>query len=269
MEKQKWSYNGVELNTKAWNVINIAEGIGTPGYRGNNIQIPFQHGKRWIKKRFNERKIMLPMWVKGLDPITGKIPDGKSLAITLDENIDYLTSVFGKEGQYTLRRTLYNGTIREASAEVYGPVSFVKKLPGYAVYSVEFLLSDPFFYSISKDTQTNSITSTSVEWTHKNSGTAPVLNAVITLTGPMDSPKLECVNIGIWLQYLGIISSGESVIINTGDFSCQKEGTNMISAIKHGGDSYLFILEAGYNDLILSNNATGGNVKIEYYPAFF
>jgi len=57
MEKQKWSYNGVELNTKAWNVINIAEGIGTPGYRGNNIQVPFQHGKRWIKKKFNERKI--------------------------------------------------------------------------------------------------------------------------------------------------------------------------------------------------------------------
>lgn len=269
MEKQKWSYNGVELNTKAWNVINIAEGIGTPGYRGNNIQIPFQHGKRWIKKRFNEREIMLPMWVKGLDPLTGKIPDGKSLATTLDENIDYLTSVFGKEGQHVLRRTLYDGTIREASAEVYSPVTFIKKLPGYAVFSVEFLLVDPFFYSIYKDVKTKSISSTSVEWTYNNSGTAPVTNAVITLNGPLVSPKIENLNNNVWLQYHGNISTGESVVIDTGDFTCIKGSRNMIAAIKHGGDAYWMILESGVNSLKITTDTTGGTAKIEYYPAYF
>jgi len=147
------------------------------------------------------------MWVKGLDPLTGKIPNGKNSATTLDENIDYLTSVFGKEGQNILRRTLHDGTIREASAEVYSSVNFIKKLPGYAVFSIEFLLTDPFFYSIYKDTKTKSITSTSVEWTHNNNGTAPVTNAIITLTGPLVSPKLQNLINSVWLQYLGNISN--------------------------------------------------------------
>jgi hypothetical protein len=27
--------------------------------------VPFQHGKRWIKKRFDSRKVVLSMWIKG------------------------------------------------------------------------------------------------------------------------------------------------------------------------------------------------------------
>lgn len=269
MTGQTWSFGGVNLNTKAWSVIEVPEGIGTPGLRGSNLQVPFQNGKRWIKKRYDERVVMLPMWVRGVDPLTGKVPSDQSETETLYDNIDYLSSVFGKRGQHILKRTLPDGTVREAIAEIYRPVSFAKKQAGFAKFAVEFLLADPFFYALENTQDTQAIDSTSYEWSHSNSGTAPVTNAIITLTGPLDSPKLECFDSGLWFQYQGIIGDGESVVINTRDFSCEKGNSNMLSAIRHGGDAYWLILEAGYNQLRLTNGATGGNIKIEYYPAYF
>jgi hypothetical protein len=97
-------------------VIEVPEGIGTPGLRGSNLQVPFQNGKRWIKKRYDERIIMLPMWVRGLAPLTGKLPSGKSENEALYDNIDYLSGVFGKRGQHVLKRILPDGTVREAIA---------------------------------------------------------------------------------------------------------------------------------------------------------
>lgn len=268
MSGQKWSFAGVELNTKGWSVIEVPEGIGTVGFRGGNIQIPFQDGKRWMKKRYEERVVMLPMWVRGLDTVTGKLLSGTSPDEKLYENIDFLSRLFGKKGEHTLRRTLPDGSEREAMAEVYKQVNFVKSMPGYAKFAVEFLLSDPFFYAISKTQETKAISSDSYEWSHSNEGTAPITDVTITLSGPMESPKLECLGSNVWLQFQGSIGSGESVLINAGDFTCNKGSSNMISAIKHGGDAQWFILESGYNQLRISG-ASGGSVKLEYYPAYF
>lgn len=269
MKGQKWQFNGVNLNTKAWSVIEVPEGIGTPGLRGSNLQVPFQNGTRWIKKRFNERVIMLPMWVRGLDPLTGNQPSGANETELLYRNIDYLSQVFGKRGQHSLKRVLPGGTVREAKAEVYRPVSFAKKQAGYANFAVEFLLADPFFYDTVKVQETKIINTASFSWSHNNIGTAPVTNLTITLTGPLEAPKLEFLENGIWLQYQGTIGGADSVVINAGDFSCYKNGVNMLSAIKHGGDAYWAILEAGYNSLRIGSAVSGGSIKLEYYPAYF
>ncbi|ETA80636.1 phage tail domain-containing protein [Youngiibacter fragilis] len=269
MKRQTWQFNGVSLNTKAWSVIEVPEGIGTPGLRGSNLQVPFQNGKRWIKKRYDERIVMLPMWVRGLDSLTGKLPSGMSENEALYDNIDYLSGVFGKRGLHVLKRILPDGTVREALAEVYRPVSFGKTQAGHAKFAVEFVLSDPFFYASQTAQETQIITSTTQEWSHNNTGNAPVTDAIITLTGPMESPKIECLDSDVWLQYQGSIGAGESVVINTGDFKCTKGTTNMLSAIRHGGDAYWHVLEAGYNQLRLTNGVSGGSIKLEYYPAFF
>ena len=269
MNGQTWQFNGVSLNSKAWSVIEVPEGLGTPGLRGNNIQVPFQNGKRWIKKRYEERIVMLLMWVRGLDSLTGKLPSGKSENDVLYENIDYLSSVFGKQGQYVLKRILPDGTVREAVAEVYRPVTFGKTQTGYAKFAVEFMLSDPFFYAPLPTVETKAVASLTQEWSHENPGTAPVTDAVITLTGPMESPKLEFLDTDVWLQYQGTIASGESVVVSTGDFKCTKGETNMLSAIKHGGDAYWLLLNSGYNQLRITNGVPGGSIKLEYYPAFF
>ena len=64
----------------------VIEGIGIPKYRGNDLRVPFQHGNRWIKKRFDSRKVVLSMWIKGTD------------RADLDGNIDAFLTVIGKPG---------------------------------------------------------------------------------------------------------------------------------------------------------------------------
>lgn len=258
MSKELWVYNGLELSSKGkWDVEEVLEGIGVPKHRGSDIQIPFHNGNKWIKKRFDSRKMVLSMWIKG---------DNKE---DLDDNIDSFLQAIGKSGLHTLRRIMRNGEIREAQAELPGGVNFAIKSPGYARFALEFEMADPFFYGLDPVTESISITSSSQTETISNTGTAPTTKAVITMNGPMDSPKITNLENDIWLQYQGSINSGESVIINTNDFTCTKGGENYIAALAHGGDPRWLILEAGYNQLEIEAGATGGNLEIQFYPAYF
>lgn len=252
-----WNYNGINLSSTDWKVQAVLDGLGHPGFRGEDLQIPFENGRRPIKKRYNSRIMVFSMFV------TGKTMED------LEANIDTLSALFGKKGQRILRRTLSNGDIREAKAEVYSPVNFPSEIPNYSKFSVEFELADPFFYSTDLRSQSKTISSTDYSWIHNNPGTAPVTAAVITLEGPLDSPKLENLNNNIWLKYQGAIEDGETVIIDTKDFTCEKDGENYISSIKHGGDAYWLTLEPGSNSLELTTQVAGGSIEIEYYPAYF
>ena len=252
-----WNYNGTNLSSTDWKVQAVLDGLGHPGFRGEDLQIPFENGRRRIKKRYKSRILLFSMYVKG------------DTTEEFESNIDTLSALFGASGEHTLRRTLSNGEIREAKAEVYSPVSFPIEIANYSKFSVEFELADPFFYTTELETDVEIISSTEESWTHNNPGTAPVTAAIITLEGPLDSPQLKNANNNIWLKYQGAIEEGETVTINTKDFTCEKDGENYISAIKHGGDAYWLTLEPGNNSLELTTQVTGGSIEIEYYPAYF
>lgn len=258
MEKEKWTYNGADLTLIGkWDIEEVLEGIGIPKYRGSDLQVPFQHGNRWIKKRFSRRKVVLSMWIRGTS------------RADLDANIDAFLKAIGNPGLHTLRRTMRNGVIREAQAELCSEINFVRKKPGYAKFALEFELSDPFFYGTVLAAETTSIDTTVKEWNHAYAGSAPCTAMKITFTGPLNNPLLTNKNSGIWLQYLGILANGESAVIDTKYFKCKTGTDNMISAIKHGGDAYWMTFENGTNAMKLETATTGGSVKIEYYPAYF
>ena len=113
------------------------------------------------------------------------------------------------------------------------------------------------------------VTSTPFVWTHANKGSAPSTAMVITLEGPLSNPIIRNQNNDVWLQYLGTIASGEAVVLDTRYFTCLQGDENMISIVKHGGDAYWMILEAGNNSMELESDTIGGRVKLEYYPAFY
>lgn len=268
---QLWHFGGIALNTPAWNVEQISEGIGVPGKRGENLQVPFLSGRRWKKKIFDDRHVILNFWVRGVDKTTGLVPAGQTQYETLLQNIDYLSGIFGSRGQKTLRRTFPDGTYREAQAEVYNSLPFPIVHPQrHAKFSVDFLLADPFFYAPSKTTDTQTVNETTEEYTVNNPGTAPATKMIITLDGPLESPKIENTTTGVWLQYNGSIGTGEQVVINTEDFACELDGDNMISAIKHAGDMSWMILDPGDNSIeITCDSAPSGSAKFEFYAPYF
>ena len=255
---ENWSFNGFSLSERGkWDVETAIEGIGIPKFRGNDLRVPFQHGNRWIKKRFDSRKVVLSMWIKGAD------------RANLDENIDAFLTAIGNPGLHTLVRTMRSGETRLAQAELCSEIHFVRKNPGYAKFALELELPDPFFYALSKTTDVRTISSSPFTWTHLNAGSAPATAMVITLDGPLSNPVLKNRNNGIWIQYVGTIANGESIVLDTKHFTCLQGEGNMISIVKHGGDAYWMILDAGTNSMELETDVIGGKITLSYYPAYF
>lgn len=258
MAKEEWIFHGMSLSQRGkWDVEEVLEGIGIPRYRGGDLQVPFSHGSRWIKKRFDRRKVVLSMWIKGKDR-----PE-------LDLHIDEFLRGVGSPGQHSLQRILRNGEIREAQGEVAAEIHFVRKGPGYAKFALEVELADPFFYGTSLQADTRSLTTGILEWTHTSSGSAPCSDLIIKFQGPLSNPILRHKGSGIWVQFMGVIASGETVVLDTGSFTCTKAGENLISALYHGGDSHWMSLDAGMNELKLETGTSGGSLSIEYYPRYF
>ena len=255
---ENWTFNGFSLSSRGkWDVEAAIEGIGIPKFRGSDLRVPFQHGNRWIKKRFDSRKVVLSMWIKGTD------------RADLDQNIDAFLTAIGTPGLHTLVRTLRSGETRLAQAELCSEIHFVRKNPGYAKFALELELPDPFFYALGKTTDVRTISSSPFVWLHANMGSAPATAMVITMEGPLSNPILKNRNNGIWIQYVGTIASGQSVVLDTKHFTCLQGEDNMISIVKHGGDAYWMILDAGNNSMELETDVFGGRVTIEYYPVYF
>ena len=255
---ENWTFNGFSLSSKGkWDVEAVIEGIGIPKFRGNDLRVPFQHGNRWIKKRFDSRKVVFSMWIKGTD------------RADLDQNIDAFLTAIGNPGLHTLVRTMRSGETRLAQAGLCSEIHFVRKNPGYAKFALELELPDPFFYALSKTTDVRAISSSPFTWTHLNVGSAPATSMVITMEGPLSNPILRNRNNGIWIQYVGTIASGQSVVLDTKHFTCLQGEDNMISIVKHGGDAYWMILDAGSNSMELETDVIGGKITLSYYPAYF
>ena len=255
---ENWTFNGFSLSSKGkWDVEAVIEGIGIPKFRGNDLRVPFQHGNRWIKKRFDSRKVVFSMWIKGTD------------RADLDQNIDAFLTAIGNPGLHTLVRTMRSGETRLAQAGLCSEIHFVRKNPGYAKFALELELPDPFFYALSKTTDVRAISSSPFTWTHLNVGSAPATSMVITMEGPLSNPILRNRNNGIWIQYVGTIASGQSVVLDTKHFTCLQGEGNMISIVKHGGDAYWMILDAGNNSMELETDVVGGSVTLAYFPAFY
>ena len=255
---ENWTFNGFSLSARGkWDMEAVIEGIGIPKYRGSDLRVPFQHGNRWIKKRFDSRKVVLSMWIKGID------------RADLDRNIDAFLTAIGKPGLHTLSRTLRSGETRVTQAELCSEIQFVRKNPGYAKFALELELPDPFFYGTEKTADVRTASTSPFIWTHTNDGSAPATDLVITLEGPLSNPVLRNRNNDVWIQYVGTIPDGKSVILDTKHFTCLQGADNMISIVKHGGDAYWMILDAGDNSLVLETETTGGSVTLDYYSAFY
>ena len=255
---ENWTFNGFSLSSRGkWDVEAAIEGIGIPKFRGSDLRVPFQHGNRWIKKRFDSRKVVLSMWIKGTD------------RADLDGNIDAFLTAIGNPGLHPLSRTLRSGETRLAQAELCSEIHFVRKNPGYAKFALELELPDPFFYATGQTTDVKTFSASPLAWTHVNAGSAPATSTVITLEGPLSNPILRNRNNGVWIQYVGTILSGESVVLDTKHFTCLQGDQHMISIVKHGGDAYWMILDAGTNSMEIETETTGGNVTLAYFPAFY
>lgn len=263
-------FNGVSLIDPRWNVSTLPESV--PARRGDNVQVPYLDGARFMKKSYDQRTETLVMWVLPVDA-SGDVPADKTCWEQLEENVDYLKGLFGGPGGLVpYRRRMLDGTWRAAQVEVSNTIDFTKPddAPNSRAFSVELRMPDPFFYAEAETNETHTPDAAAYSFTHVNNGTAHAKKMQIILSGGLSNPKLENVDMGVWLQINSAIAEGTTVTIDTDAFTVvDNAGNNLVQSFNHSGDLSWFLLHPGTNNLKLTCAETPtGNVKFRYFAPF-
>lgn len=253
-----WSFRGTSLDTLGfvtlvWDSADVAE------RRGENPQIPFDNGRVWIAKYFEQRELTL-----GLEIVKNSIEE-------LEDDVDALKKLIGQRTLGALQQTMESGSIRIGQAEYKGKLSPDRKSPTASAFTLDFVMPDPFFYSNVLTSVTEVIDSSPHIVSVSNLGTVEHWNPVITLNGPLKNTVL--LNNGVSLTYNGELAPGDQVVIqrtDTKEYTAILNGTtNVIGNVDHNGAAPFFIIFLDDNDITVTDEiATTGSMKIEFYPRY-
>jgi hypothetical protein len=263
-------FGGVSLIDQRWGITFIPDTI--PARRGENIVVPYLDGARFVKKNYDQRTETINMWVTPYDQ-TGVIPSGKTPKQQLEENMDYLKSLFGSPvGLVAYRKQMDNGSWRTANVEVSNAIEFTKPddFSIHRVFSVELRFPDPFFYAEIATSDTITPNSAAYSITHINPGTAVAKKLLIFNNGGLVNPKIENLDLGVWAKINSSIASGAIVTVDTGGFAVtDSNGNDLIQTFAHSGDPAWMLLKPGVNNMKLTCDETPtGNISLQYFAPY-
>ena len=190
--------NGQDLNTVWCRVEGLQTLFAASARRGENSVVPGRHGViRTPGKHHDPVEVVIPMHVKGVNRASGVIPSLS--AYRLHENIDYRG----------------DGSSRITVAEPVGdPVIAVRErsYPPLARVSVPLSLVDAFWTEDVDVAQTiTGVTGATANLTLFQGSTAPIADARIKFTGPVNNPRLA---VGErWVQFNGVIAAGRELVL--------------------------------------------------------
>lgn len=253
-----WTYGGTALST--FGVLReLNDYMDIPDRRGENIVIPFRHGRQHVAKYFDERKITL-----GFSIVS-------ATATAQDTIFDNMRKLFAPGTQQVLAQTREDSSVRNANAVVEAPMQVERINQVFAQVVVEFTLAEPFFRSsVSSTDNTTTISSTDTTMTVDNIGTVEERDATILLTGPLANITISSTD-SVTLTYTGTIASTDTVTIGTlnGEYYATHSASgNVIGNVTHSGSSALMVLQPGTNTLHVFVTTTGGSVRFTFYPPF-
>jgi hypothetical protein len=256
-----WSYRGTALDTLGI-VTLVSDSLKMPERRGENILIPFQEGRIHVEKEFEQRSMTL-----GLEVTEDSIQ-------ALETAMDVVKTLFGKRSLGALAQTLEDLSVRTGQAEYTGDLNLSRISPVSVRMALDFMLPNPFFYSDTLTTDTQTINASPKTYTVTNPGSADKVNPKIVLTGPLSSPEITNVTNGVKVKYNAVIASPRVVTIDidaeTGEFTALDDlGANVIGNLSHEGSAGYFVLDAGANSLSVTDAThTTGTVGIQFYAAY-
>lgn len=154
-----WYWNGNPLNGQAWNIATFGGSrFGLPTLRGQDYAVPYRAGQSWRAKYPDSRTVTLTMWTDSQMSASQSYPAGDPRR-AFNDNWQQLRAMFftrGSQGsvQGQLTRNWYltvSGSPvmvqSTAMAEIAGSMDPTMNGRLSAAFSVDLLLSDPYFYS--------------------------------------------------------------------------------------------------------------------------
>ena len=295
-----WDVDGESLQTYAFNITTLGgDRLAPAPVRGSNITIPYKPGTLWVPKVPDERVITLGAWVIGANE-DGSIPTDENARRVFDRNWRKLrqllwrprkqfvltkrfwlpdselvaggvdTSALPKDGDWTL----YTARALASYADGLTPTM---QGPGRATFTVDLLLSDPYFYG---DEISIDFSMAPADGSHPGPlHTVSVLGddrttaIEVDFEGPLTAPRItNSSETDLWVSYATVVPDGESATIRVAPFSATHypSGTPYKTSgyVSHSGDHFWLFLEPGDADVALSAQIGTGVATLRYQPVW-
>jgi hypothetical protein len=267
---ERWRFKTVDLSTYAVLVRKVDGVDELPDLRGENIVVPAITGRRWARKRMDQKRLTLAVWVTSADAAGGLTEPTN--ARQTRANLDSLHALFSGRTAGALVRVMPDGSERTASAEVVSVGNIEDDYAGQALgLTVDFLLADPVFYGAAVN-PSQAIAASPTNFTLTNAGSAPTHRQVLTFTGPIANPRLINLTIdagaAFYVEALVTVASAKLLVIDCSAFTATNDGVNAIGSLRHSGAFEFFRLEPGANSLRVTATSPGGSLAIAYSPSF-
>jgi hypothetical protein len=250
--------DGTSLMTLAYAIQTISGRERLPPKIGDNIRIPYRHGRVWKPKTADEQVITLGMWVRGCD-VNG-VTAGDPRAY-FQSNLRTLKRLFAPTGrQLTLQRKILYTTGMETHnglGEAASQIDAQGQSRHHATFTVDIRMADPWWYGASTSTDV-----TSAGGTITNIGDVEATNIVIQFVGPLINPMLINTSVSPQVQLFAgpNIPLGVTFTLDCSAFTAVDNlGTNVIGNVSHIGNIRWMLLEPGSNVMALINGIGGGS----------
>ena len=267
---ERWRFRGTDLSTYAVLVRKVDGVDELPDLRGENPVVPGITGRRFARKRMDQHRLTLALWVQSIDAAGARTEP--TYERQLRANLDSLHALFSGRTAGALVRVMPDGSERTATAEVVAVGNIDDDYAGQAIgLTVDFLLADPVFYG-APATVTQAIAASPTNLTVTNAGSTSTHRPVLTFTGPISNPRLTNLTIdaggAFYVEALVTVASAKLLVIDCGAWTAANDGVNAIGSIRHSGAFEFFRLEPGANSLRVTSTSPGGSLSLVYAPPY-
>lgn len=222
--------DGISLDTIAYNIESKIR--AWPGARAADVAIPGVDGvTASLNDDLDSTTWTLSMWVLGNDT-TGAVPGGSTPATEYRKNLDALSHLFigRRNALLDVRETVDNaGTIRQAYGKVVDVIAPETRAGVLGKFGVSLLIPEGMAQDVSTAdwaTTPTVVSGTAYEVTTLASATAPISDAILLVTGPINTPKITDTNTGAYVQLNQNLSGTQFWRVNCGTWAT-RYGTSL------------------------------------------
>lgn len=263
-----WRVGGADLGKYAWNISSRTGMMTPPPVRGSSRQIPFKSGTRRAPRMPDERLLELSMWVLGADPETGDVPEAPGPLAQFEENLDFLQRLFYRPDEYlpiVRRRARAAGTeTTTGTCQYVGGLDPEMTGNTRAVFAVDLLMSDPWFYGPDVAVNVAAGASAALE----NPGSVKTHKIGIVLNGPLTNPVVRNTTAGVRFTYGSSLTTGQTATIDVWEWDAEREnGSKVWGLISHAGSRHWMVAGPGTNTFRLTADAGTGSMDVTVTPA--
>lgn len=270
-------YAGAEqsLQMLHWNIaVWGGSRFGIPTLRGQDVEVPYRAGKQWRAKMPDSRTISMNMWTAGISQQTGA-PDLTDQRLAFDNNLQFLRSLFyqrdvnGSRQVQLVRRWWLTQqgqnqiVMAKSMAEVAGSMEPTNLGRTSASFSVDLLLSDPYFYGPPRQQSIlgNGLIYAPGEGVVGEGYSSPVSLFTIALSAPCTVTNQSN---GVSFTYAGTLANPPLTIDVLNNTATDAQGNVLVSGITHVGARMWMALTEGNNQM----NVSAGTATFNWADAY-